>query len=132
MVDVYVVGAARTPIGGFQGDLKALSAPALGAHAIKAVLASAAIDPAHIDEVILGNVVSAGVKQAPARQASRLAGLPDGCGATTINKVCGSGMKAAMLATDLLRAGSANVIVAGGMESMTNAPYLLTRASAGL
>jgi acetyl-CoA C-acetyltransferase len=132
MVDVYVVGAARTPIGGFQGELKAFSAPALGAHAMRAALAQAAVDASRVDEVIVGNVISAGVKQAPARQASRLAGFPDGCGATTINKVCGSGMKAAMLATDLLRAGSANVVVAGGMESMTNAPYLLMRARAGL
>src|SRR5262245_11697024 len=132
MVDVYVVGAARTPIGAFQGELKAYSAPALGAHAMRAALAHAAVDASRVDEVIVGNVISAGVKQAPARQASRLAGLPDGCGATTINKVCGSGMKAAMLATDLLCAGSANVVVAGGMESMTNAPYLLTRARAGL
>jgi len=131
-MDVYVVGAARTPIGGFQGELKSLAAPALGAHAIRGALARAAVDAASVDEAIVGNVVSAGVKQAPARQASRLAGLPDSCGATTVNKVCGSGMKAAMLATDLLRAGSANVIVAGGMESMTNAPYLLTRARAGL
>jgi len=132
MVDVYVVGAARTPIGGFQGELKSLSAPALGAHAMRAALAHAGVDASRVDEVIVGNVISAGVKQAPARQAARLGGLPDGCGATTINKVCGSGMKAAMLATDLLRAGSANVVVAGGMESMTNAPYLLTRARAGL
>jgi len=131
-MDVYVVGAARTPIGGFQGELKSWAAPALGAHAIRAALAHSAVGATSVDEAIIGNVVSAGVKQAPARQAARLAGLPDGCGATTINKVCGSGMKAAMLATDLLRAGSANVIVAGGMESMTNAPYLLTRARAGL
>jgi acetyl-CoA C-acetyltransferase len=132
MVDVFVVGAARTPIGGFQGELKSLAATALGAHALRAALVNAAIDPTRVDEVFVGNVISAGVKQAPARQASRLAGLPDSCGATTVNKVCGSGMKAAMLATDLLRAGSANVVVAGGMESMTNAPYLLTRARAGL
>ena len=132
MVDVYVVGAARTPIGGFQGELKAWSAPALGAHAIRAALAHAALDATHVDETIIGNVIGAGVKQAPARQATRMAGLPDSCGATTVNKVCGSGMKTAMLATDLLRAGSADIVVAGGMESMTNAPYLLTRARAGL
>jgi acetyl-CoA C-acetyltransferase len=132
MIDVYVVGAARTPIGGFQGELKSMTAPALGAHAIRAAITHAAADASRIDEVIIGNVIGAGVKQAPARQASRLAGLPDACGATTVNKVCGSGMKAAMLATDLLRAGSADLVVAGGMESMTNAPYLLTRARAGL
>jgi len=92
----------------------------------------AAMDAAAVDGVIVGNVVSAGVRQAPARQAARLGGLPDSCGATTINKVCGSGMKATMLATDLVRAGSAQVVIAGGMESMTNAPYLLTKARQGL
>ncbi len=130
--NVFIVGAARTPIGSFQGELKSFSAPALGAHAIAAATARCGIDVNSIDEVIIGNVVSAGVKQAPARQAARRAGLPDGCGATTVNKVCGSGMKATMLATDLLRAGSADVIVAGGMESMTNAPYLLAKARQGL
>ncbi len=132
MVEVFVVGAARTPIASFQGELKSLPATALGAHAIRAATARSGVDPQAIDEVIIGNVVSAGTKQAPARQAARTAGLPDGCGATTVNKVCGSGMKAAMLATDLLRAGSAQLIVAGGMESMTNAPYLLTKARQGL
>ena len=129
---VFIVGAARTPIGSFQGELKSLAAPALGAHAIGAAADRSGIDRAAIDEVIIGNVLGAGVKQAPARQAARLAGLPDACGATTVNKVCGSGMKATMLATDLLRAGSAHVIVSGGMESMTNAPYLLTKARQGL
>jgi len=129
---VFIVGAARTPIGSFQGELKSLAAPALGAHAIGAAADRSGIDRAAIDEVIIGNVLGAGVKQAPARQAARLAGLPDACGATTVNKVCGSGMKATMLATDLLRAGSAQVIVSGGMESMTNAPYLLTKARQGL
>jgi acetyl-CoA C-acetyltransferase len=134
MVDtqVFVVAAVRTPIGSFQGELKSLTAPALGAHAVRAAVERSGIDAGAVDEAILGNVVSAGIKQAPARQAARQAGLPDACGATTINKVCGSGMKAAMLATDLLRAGSAQVIVAGGMESMTNAPYLLTKARQGL
>ncbi len=130
--DIYIVAAARTPIGSFQGNLKALTAPALGAAAIRAAVQRSGIDGAAVDEVILGNVVSAGVKQAPARQAARGAGLPDACGATTVNKVCGSGMKATMLATDLLRAGSANVVVAGGMESMTNAPYLIAKARQGL
>jgi acetyl-CoA C-acetyltransferase len=132
LTQVFIAGAARTPIGSFQGELKALTAPALGAHAIAAAVDRSGIDRAAIDEVIVGNVVGAGVKQAPARQAARLAGLPDSCGATTVNKVCGSGMKATMLATDLLRAGSAQVIVSGGMESMTNAPYLLTKARQGL
>jgi acetyl-CoA C-acetyltransferase len=129
---VFVVAGVRTPIGSFQGELKSLNAPALGAHALRAAVERSGIDAAAVDEVIVGNVVSAGVKQAPARQAARLAGLPDSCGATTVNKVCGSGMKATMLATDLLRAGSAQVVVAGGMESMTNAPYLLTKARQGL
>ncbi|MCX7063755.1 MAG: acetyl-CoA C-acetyltransferase, partial [Proteobacteria bacterium] len=100
---VFIVGAARTPIGAFLGELKSLAAPALGAHAIRAAADASRVDRATVDEVIIGNVVGAGVKQAPARQAARLAGLPDACGATTINKVCGSGMKATMLATDLLR-----------------------------
>ena len=129
---VFVVSGVRTPIGSFQGELKSLSAPALGAHALRGAVERAAIDAAAVDEVIVGNVVSAGVRQAPARQAARLGGLPDSCGATTINKVCGSGMKATMLATDLVRAGSAQVVIAGGMESMTNAPYLLTKARQGL
>ncbi|MBM4204953.1 MAG: acetyl-CoA C-acyltransferase [Gammaproteobacteria bacterium] len=128
---VFIAAAARTPIGSFQGVLAKRTAPELGAHAIRAVLGTS--DPARaIDEVIFGNVISAGLKQAPARQASRLAGLPDACGATTVNKVCGSGMKAAMLAFDLIRAGSAQAVVCGGMESMSNAPYLLTRLQSGL
>jgi len=131
-IQVFVVSGVRTPIGSFQGELKSLSAPALGAHALRAAVERAAIDAAAVDEVIVGNVVSAGVRQAPARQAARLGGLPDSCGATTINKVCGSGMKATMLATDLVRAGSAQVVIAGGMESMTNAPYLLAKARQGL
>ncbi len=128
---VYLVGAARTPIGSFQGALQSLTAPELGAHAVRAAVARAGVMDDAIDEVILGNVISAGVKQAPARQAARQAGLPDSCGATTLNKVCGSGMKATMLAADLIRAGSGRVVVAGGMESMTNAPYLLTKARRG-
>lgn len=130
--NAYVLGAKRTPIGSFQGALSARTAPELGAHAVKAAVEHARVDPDAIDEVFLGCVVSAGVKQAPARQAMRLAGIPDGVGATTINKVCGSGMKAAMLATDLIRAQSARCIVAGGMESMSNAPYLMQKARAGL
>lgn len=130
--EVYIVGAARTPVGSFQGALANQKAPELGAHAIAAALGQAGVDATEIDEVIMGNVVSAGLKQAPARQAMRQAELPDSCGATTINKVCGSGMKATMLATDLIRAGSAATVVAGGMESMSNAPFLVDKARAGL
>jgi acetyl-CoA C-acetyltransferase len=129
---VYVLSAARTPIGSFQGALSPLAAPELGAHAIRAALARGGIDAAAVGEVIMGNVISAGLKQAPARQAMRQTGLPDACGATTVNKVCGSGMKAAMLAADVIRAGSAEVVVAGGMESMSNAPYLMAKARSGL
>ena len=132
MTQAYVLGAKRTPIGSFQGALSTSTAPELGAHAIRAAIEHAGVDAHAIDEVFMGNVVSAGVRQAPARQAMREAGLPDTCGATTVNKVCGSGMKAAMLATDLIRAGSAECVVAGGMESMTNAPYLVQKARAGL
>ena len=130
--EVYLVSAARTPVASFQGQLASLSAPELGAHAIRAALAAAPVEAERIDEVILGNVVSAGLKQAPARQAMRQADLPDAVGATTINKVCGSGMKTAMLATDLIRAGSAATVIAGGMESMSNAPYILGKARSGL
>lgn len=129
--NVYILGAARTPIGSFQGALKSLSAPDLGAHAIRAALNAAGIADTAVDEVVMGNVISAGLKQAPARQAMRTAGLPDACAALTVNKVCGSGMKATMLGHDLIRAGSAGLVVCGGMESMTNAPYLLTKARAG-
>jgi acetyl-CoA C-acetyltransferase len=128
----YIVGAARTPIGSFQGTLSSVTAPMLGAIAIRAAVDGAGVDPQTVTEVLMGNVIAAGLKQAPARQAARGAGLPDGCGATTINKVCGSGMKATMLASDLIRAGSAGVVVAGGMESMSNAPYLLAKARSGL
>ena len=128
----YILGAKRTPIGSFQGSLSRRSAPELGAHAIQAAIDDAGVDAEAVDEVLMGCVVSAGVKQAPARQAMRLAGVPDQTGATTINKVCGSGMKAAMLAADLIRAGSADCLIAGGMESMSNAPYLLGKARGGL
>ena len=130
--DVFIVGAARTPIGSLQGALASQTAPQLGAHAITAALQQANVRATEVDEVVMGNVVSAGLKQAPARQAMRQAELPDSCGATTINKVCGSGMKATMIATDLIRAGSARTVVAGGMESMSNAPYLLDKARSGL
>ena len=129
---IYVLGAARTPIGSFQGALASQSAPALGAHAIKGALANAGVDAGEVNEVIMGNVVSAGLKQAPARQAMRMADMPDAVGATTLNKVCGSGMKATMMAMDLIAAGSADTVIAGGMESMSNAPYLLPKARGGL
>ncbi len=129
---IVIVGSARTPMGGFQGDLKDLTAPQLGAASIKAALERAGLAPDAVQEVVFGCVLPAGQGQAPARQASLGAGLPLGTGATTVNKMCGSGMKAAMFAHDLLIAGSADVAVAGGMESMTNAPYLLDKARAGL
>jgi acetyl-CoA C-acetyltransferase len=128
---IVIVGAARTPMGGFQGSLKDVLAPQLGTVAIKAALERAGVKPDQIDEVIMGCVLPAGQGQAPARQASLGAGIPDTVGATTINKMCGSGMKAAMLAHDLIAAGTNNIMVAGGMESMTNAPYLLEKARGG-
>jgi acetyl-CoA C-acetyltransferase len=128
---IVIVGAARTPMGGFLGDFKDVAAPALGARAISAAVERAGVLPDSVDEILMGCVLPAGQGQAPARQASLGAGLPLAAGCTTINKMCGSGMKAAMLAHDLLRGGSADVAVAGGMESMSNAPYLLDRARAG-
>lgn len=128
---VVIVSAARTPIGGFQGELKSSSAPELGAAAIRAAIERASLDADAVDEVIMGCVLPAGQGQAPARQASLGAGIPLGVGCTTINKMCGSGMKAAMLAHDLLLAGGNDIMVAGGMESMSNAPYLLPKARAG-
>lgn len=129
---IVIVGAARTAMGGFQGDLKDLTAPQLGAAAIGAALQRSGVKPADVDEVLMGCVLPAGLGQAPARQAGFGAGLPDSVTATTVNKMCGSGMKAAMLGHDALLAGSVKVVVAGGMESMTNAPYLLEKARAGL
>ena len=128
---IVIAGAARTPMGGFLGDLKDFAAPQLGAKAIEAALARAGLAADAVDEVVMGCVLPAGQGQAPARQASLGAGLPLGVGATTINKMCGSGMKAAMFGHDLIRAEAANIVVAGGMESMSNAPYLLDRACAG-
>ena len=128
---VVIVSAARTPLGRFQGELAGLSAPGLGAHVIKAALERANLSPDRVDEALMGCVLPAGQGQAPARQAARGAGLPDATGATTINKVCGSGMKATMLAHDLILAGSAEIVAAGGMESMSNAPYLLAKARSG-
>lgn len=129
---VVIVSHARTPMGGFQGDFAALPAADLGAVSIRAALARSGLEAEAVEEVLMGCVLPAGQGQAPARQAALKAGLTLATGCTTINKMCGSGMKAAMLAHDLLRAGSARVIVAGGMESMSNAPYLLPKARAGL
>ena len=129
--DVVIVAAKRTPMGAMLGSLSTLSAPELGAIAHQAVLAQTGLNPAEIDEVISGCVLQAGIGQAPARQAAIKAGIPNSAGATTVNKMCGSGMKAVMLAHDLIKAGTANVILASGMESMTNAPYLLAKARAG-
>lgn len=128
---IVIVGSARTAIGGFQGELKEMTAAALGAAAIRAALDRSGLPAEAVEEILFGCVLPAGQGQAPARQAAIGAGLPFSAGATTVNKMCGSGMKAAMLAHDLLVAGSASVAVAGGMESMTNAPYLLGRARAG-
>src|SRR5258708_6583822 len=129
---IVIVSVARTPMGAFQGELKNFAAPELGAAAIRAAVERAKIRPEEVQEVIMGCVLPAGLGQAPARQASLGAGLPLSAGCTTVNKMCGSGMKAAMFAHDLLVANSADVIVAGGMESMTNAPYLLPKARSGL
>ncbi len=128
---VVIVSAARTPMGAFQGELKDLTAPQLGAAAIRAAVERAGINPTQVQEVIMGCVLPAGQGQAPARQAAIGSGLPLSTGSTTVNKMCGSGMKAAMLAHDLLAAGTNEVMVAGGMESMTNAPYLLPKARSG-
>ncbi len=129
---IVIVSAARTPMGAFQGELKGFAAPELGAAAIRAAVERAKIRPEDVQEVIMGCVLPAGQGQAPARQASLGAGLPLAAGCTTVNKMCGSGMKAAMLAHDVLFSGGAEIVVAGGMESMTNAPYLLPKARAGL
>src|SRR5687768_15455975 len=129
---VVIVSAARTPMGAFQGELKGFAAPELGAAAIRAAVERAKIRPEDAQEVIMGCVLPAGQGQAPARQASLGAGLPLATGCTTINKMCGSGMKAAMFAHDLLASHSMDIVVAGGMESMTNAPYLLPKARGGL
>ncbi len=130
--DIVITGIARTPMGGFQGVLAGASAPELGAAAIKAAVERSGLAGEDIDEVIMGCVLPAGQGQAPARQASLGAGLPLATGCTTVNKMCGSGMKAAMFAHDMLKAGSNRVMVAGGLESMTNAPYLLTKARGGM
>ncbi|WP_180130811.1 thiolase family protein [Acinetobacter sp. YH12072] len=128
---IVIVEAVRTAMGGFQGSLSSCTAPDLGAVVIKEAVARAGLAANDIDEVIMGCVLPAGLKQGPARQAMRQAGLPDSTGATTINKICGSGMKAVMQAADAIKAGSAEIVVAGGMESMSNAPYLMDKARAG-
>jgi acetyl-CoA C-acetyltransferase len=129
--NIVIVSAARTPMGGFMGDFASMSCAQLGSVAIKAAVERAGLKPEQVDEVIMGCVLPAGQGQAPARQASLGAGLPLAAGCTTVNKMCGSGMRAAMYAHDMLLAGSVDVMVAGGMESMTNAPYLLPKARGG-
>jgi acetyl-CoA C-acetyltransferase len=128
---IVIVAAKRTPLGAFQGTLGPATAPQMAAAAIKASIDDAGFDPQAIDEVLFGCVLPAGVGQAPARQAALAAGIPVGTGCTTLNKVCGSGMKATMLGHDIIKAGSASIVLAGGMESMSNAPYLLPKARAG-
>ena len=129
--DVVIVGVARTPCGSLLGELSTVTAPALGAIAIKGALAQSKVRPETIDQVIMGCVLPAGQGQAPARQAGRKAGIPDSVGAITINKMCGSGMQAIMQGADAIRAGNASIIVAGGMESMSNAPYLTPKLRTG-
>lgn len=130
--DIVIVAAKRTPMGGFQGCLASVASPTLAATAIKGLLADTQLAGEHVDEVLMGCVLPAGLGQAPARQATLGAGLPLSVGATTVNKVCGSGMKTVMLAHDLIKAGSAKVVIAGGMESMSQAPYLLDKARSGM
>ncbi len=129
---VYIVAARRTPIGAFQGALSPLTSPQLGAAAVQAAIKDSGLSAEQIDETILGCVLMAGIGQAPGRQAALAGGVPQKVPATTINKMCGSGLKAVMMAADQIRAGSANVVLAGGIESMTNAPYLIPKARGGL
>jgi len=131
MTDVYIASGARTPMGGFQGSLQSLSAVELGATAIRDAIARSGLEAAQLQEIIMGCVLPSGLRQGPARQAAIDAGIPVESGATTINKLCGSGMKATMLAHDLIKAGTNDLMVAGGMESMSNAPYLMPKARAG-
>ncbi|MGH8610662.1 MAG: acetyl-CoA C-acetyltransferase, partial [Gammaproteobacteria bacterium] len=130
--DIFIVAARRTPNGSFLGALSPLSAVELGAFAIRAVVSEAGIALGAIEEVLMGCVLPAGLGQAPARQAALKAGIPQSVPCTTVNKMCGSGMKTVMLAHDLIKAGSAEIVLAGGMESMSNAPYLLAKARAGM
>ncbi|GAA0783896.1 thiolase family protein [Marinobacterium sediminicola] len=129
---IVILGAARTPMGGMMGSLSDVRSPDLGAVAIEAAIERAGLQPSDIDEVIMGCVLPGALGQAPARQASRKAGIPDAAGATTINKMCGSGMKAVMQAHDQIKAGSADIMIAGGMENMSQAPYMLPKARAGM
>ena len=131
MEDVVIVSAVRTPIGKFQGSLSDLTAPQLGAIVVREAVKRAGVDPNSVDECIMGNVVSAGLGQNPARQAALGGGLADSVGAMTINKVCGSGLKAVALGQQAIQTGNSQIVVAGGMESMTNAPYLLQNARKG-
>lgn len=131
MRDVVIVSGARTPMGSFQGALSSIAAPRLGAIAIRAAVERAGVSPEEIDEVLMGCVLQAGLGQAPARQAAIFAGLPKSVGATTVHKVCGSGLKTVILASQMIRSGDAEVVVAGGMENMSQAPYLLQRARDG-
>src|SRR6185503_18910241 len=132
MREAVILSAVRTPTGKFLGSLKGFTAPQLGALVVKESVRRAGVDPAAVDEVIMGNVLSAGTGQAPARQAALGAGLPHSVAALTINKVCGSGLKAVMLAAQGIATGESEIVVAGGMESMSNAPYLLPRVREGL
>src|SRR6202140_1084984 len=131
MTDIVILGGARTPIGSFLGTLSSLSAPKLGAIAIKCALENSRVQPEQIQQVIMGNVLQAAVGQAPARQAGIGAGIPVSAGAVTVNKVCGSGLKAVMYAANDIRCGEYDIAIAGGMESMSNAPYALPQARAG-
>src|SRR5437763_14042796 len=129
--DVVIISGCRTPVGKFQGSLSDLSATQLGAIVVREAVKRAGVDPAQVDECIMGNVVSAGLGQNPARQAAIYGGLPPEVGAMTVNKVCGSGLKAVGLAAQAVKTGDSSIVVAGGMESMTNAPYLLPQARKG-
>lgn len=129
---IVIVSAARTPMGGFQGDFATVTSPELGAAAIKEAVNRAGIEPSEVDEVIMGIILSSGVGQSPARQAMRKAGLPDSTGAVNLNKLCGSGMKAIMQGANAIRAGEFDIVIAGGMESMTNSPYVVPKARGGL
>src|SRR5204863_8786874 len=131
MKEIVILGAARTPIGSFLGTLSSIPAPRLGATAIQCALQNARVQPDQIEQVSMGNVLQAGIGQAPARQAGIFAGIPVGAGAVTVNKVCGSGLKAVMYAANDIRCGEYDIAIAGGMESMSNAPYALPQARTG-
>ena len=130
--DVVIAGSARTPMGGMMGSLSSVRSPDLGAISIKAAIERSGLQPADVQEVIMGCVLPAGLGQAPARQASRASGIPDSSGCTTINKMCGSGMQAAVMGRNAILAGDADIVIAGGMESMTRAPYMVPKARDGM